>query len=668
MVIFEFMKKPSIVVRPANVSFRINREILRSYWCLAAVVICSLLGCNVTNAEDGPSFKLQILHFSDIDGDTITAMTVEANRFARAIAHYRSQFPDNTLVLSSGDNWLPGATYSAGSHSNAAKIVGVPGNGRLDVAFLNAIGVQASCFGNHEFDLGPEAVFEAIAREGKDGRVWDGAKFPYLSANLDFSSSSSGLQKLCVPDGLPPKHNSIAKSVVCQVAGDSVGIIGVTTPFLTNISNPGDVVVAPKDSSGKELAAFLQPTIDDLRKFGVNKIILLAHLQKIDFEIELAKMLDGVDILIAGGSNTYFKDGNDRPRADQPTGKPMHYPLVLQSTTNEPIYIVNTDADLRYLGRLVVEFDSHGILIVESLNEVESGAYPTDERGLQELGIADVKTDGGSGVVSAIQQFLADYLQEMEGLVVGSSDCFLEGRKAIVRTQETNLGNLTADADLWYARQKHPDVSFCVKNSGGIRSSIGQTIVVPGETDGASSFAPTKAIIDKAGRTIKAAGGISRVDIEAALRFNHGLCLITTDAKTVKEMFEVAFSQLPQPSGGFPQVSGVVVKINENEKAGNRVTYINVIGSTKPLFHNGSFSTDAVTFVTNEYVAKGGDKYPLADLNAVSLGSRMLTVGNATFAADGTEQDSLAEYLLNVKKIACLNLAEKKFRIQFIKN
>ena len=41
-------------------------------------------------------------------------------------------------------------------------------------------------------------------------------------------------------------------------------------------------------------------------------------------------------------------------------------------------------------------------------------------------------------------------------ICLGKTGVYLAGDRGDVRTQETNLGNLTADANLWYARQFDP--------------------------------------------------------------------------------------------------------------------------------------------------------------------------------------------------------------------
>jgi 2',3'-cyclic-nucleotide 2'-phosphodiesterase (5'-nucleotidase family) len=119
----------------------------------------------------------------------------------------------NSITLSSGDNYIPGPFLAAGTDSavrtalreyyeqlfNLAPgaLSGLrEGAARIDIAILNAIGVQASALGNHELDLGTNVVANAIdfiAGSGSGtGRISSiGALFPYLSANLDFSDDGA---------------------------------------------------------------------------------------------------------------------------------------------------------------------------------------------------------------------------------------------------------------------------------------------------------------------------------------------------------------------------------------------------------------------------------------------------------------------------------------------
>jgi 2',3'-cyclic-nucleotide 2'-phosphodiesterase (5'-nucleotidase family) len=159
--------------------------------------------------------------------------------------------------------------------------------------------------------------------------------------------------------------------------------VGATTQLLEQISSTGGVEVKGFAGDGAErddmalLASQLQPVIDDLISQGVNKVILMAHLQLITNEIALAPLLRGVDIILSAGSHTRLGDEND-----QAVAFPSHsadfantYPLITTGADGGTTLIVNTDNEYTYLGRLVVDFDEQGRIVPSSLDPNVNGAY-----------------------------------------------------------------------------------------------------------------------------------------------------------------------------------------------------------------------------------------------------------------------------------------------------
>ena len=134
----------------------------------------------------------------------------------------------------------------------------------------------------------------------------------------------------------------------------------MTTPLLGSLSLAGDVGIAPADPDDMAaLAAIIQESVDALTATGIHKIILTGHLQQISLDETIATHLKDVDIIIAGGSNTLLAEATDRLHLGDTADRP--YPILTQSATNEPIAIVGTDGNYRYVGRLVVDFDAAGV-------------------------------------------------------------------------------------------------------------------------------------------------------------------------------------------------------------------------------------------------------------------------------------------------------------------
>ena len=233
------------------------------------------------------------------------------------------------------------------------------------------------------------------------------------------------------------------------MGGERIGVVGATTPHLARITSVGGITVEPPDGDDLDaLAAIIQRAVDELLGQRIDKVVMLAHMQQIAVEQALAGLLSGVDIIVAGGSNTILADAGDRLRpSDEAAGD---YPLRLTSATGEPLLLVNSDAEYRYLGRLVVGFDDEGVVLPESLDPAVSGAYATDEDAARAVGWQPIEA------VSRIVESLRGVLRIRDGNLVGRTSVYLAGRRGDVRTQETNLGNLTADANLWMAGRVDP--------------------------------------------------------------------------------------------------------------------------------------------------------------------------------------------------------------------
>ena len=103
-------------------------------------------------------------------------------------------------------------------------------DGRGDIAFLNAMGFQASAIGNDEFDRGTSAFASIIGSETVDGRRYPGAQFPYLASNLGFSDDSD-LRPLVVADGQEASlaAGGLARSAVITLCDERIGVVGATT-------------------------------------------------------------------------------------------------------------------------------------------------------------------------------------------------------------------------------------------------------------------------------------------------------------------------------------------------------------------------------------------------------------------------------------------------------
>jgi 2',3'-cyclic-nucleotide 2'-phosphodiesterase (5'-nucleotidase family) len=590
------------------------------------------------NQEAASSFTLQLLHTADIESG-IEALE-NAPRFSSVLNALKIEV-ENTVIIGAGDTYIPGAFFAAGNDPSLRDVLGREGSGRADILMLNAMGFMASALGNHEFDLGTATLAGLIQN---DGRGYVGTAFPFLSANLDFSLDSN-LAHLVVDAGQEASTvpNSISKSVVITTpSGEKIGVVGITTPRLGSISSPGNVGIVPEDPDNiAALAAIVQESVDALTATGVNKVIVTSHLQQIRIDEMMASQLRDVDIIIAGGSNTLLADDTDRLRDGDVPGGP--YPILTSSAANEPIAIVGTDGNYRYVGRLVVGFDEAGILLPESIDAEVSGAFAADERG-----VVDTGNVTPAPRVVEITEAIRYVVVAKDGNIFGHTSVYLNGNRNSVRTEETNLGNLSADANLDAARRFDPTVVVSVKNGGGIRAPIGVT------AGGVTLPPPGNPLVGKA------AGQISQIDIENTLRFNNELSLLTLTAAQLLEVIEhaVAESEPGSTPGQFAQVGGLAFSFDISQPAGSRVRSLVLTDAngnpTDIIAQNGEVVGDmnqSFRIVTLNFLADGGDDYPYPNFpntDRIDLPTAMTeeqSGGQATFAAPGTEQDALAEYL-----------------------
>lgn len=580
------------------------------------------------------SFTLQILHASDLEA-SLGAIT-DAPNFAAVVNGLRPTFP-NTIVLSSGDNYLPSPFYNASTDPSLTDRYNLT-PGKADIEIANGIGFQASAFGNHDFDQGLRQVRDLIRPDAKGN--YRGANFPYLSANLDFKVGEIDQTDLAM-DGQEAGQipHRIAHSAVITINGVKIGLVAATTTRLAQIANPGADVIVRGDVDGSDQvdSKVLQPYIDELTSQGINKIILLAHLQQLQNEITLAGQLQDVDIIIGGGSHQILAKPTDRLRSgDKAFGE---YPIEKKSPKGEPVLIVNTGANYRYVGRLVTTFDNKGL--IKKIDAL-SGAYATDQEGVKAVkGIPNP-------VVDQTVARIADIIQRKDKNIYGVTSTFLNGLRNEIRTEETNLGNLTADANLDYGKTIDPTTVISFKNGGGIRAPIGAV------TGGGGSEPVQR--IPPLGNPManKKPGAISQLDIETALAFSNGLTLITLTANELKQTMEHGVSQsLPGATPGrFPQIAGFSFSFDPNRPLGERIRSLQV-GQDIVVKEGRVQGNPQRTFraVTLNYLAEGGDDYPLPkfpNLNKKDLAPP----GRIDFSTKGGEQQALAIYL---KKIGSFN-------------
>ena len=571
-------------------------RIRRIVWALITLgLAAALLGTVSANAQsdgDGQSdsgdLQLVILHHNDGESQLVQASSSApdhggAARFASLVHQLRAEATDDgaaVITISSGDNFLSGPELSVSLGDDSPF---------YDALALNLIGYDALTIGNHEFDLGPDLLARFITET---------TTAPFISANLDFSGEPA-LAALV-------DAGRIAKSVVVEKQGRRIGIIGATTPELTYISSPRNVVVMPG------LVEVVQAEIDRLTDDGVDIIVLSTHLQALSSEGELAFSLTGVDAIVAGGSGALLADDDTvlLPGDGDPYGP---YPLTATLAYGGSVPMVTTPGDYTYVGRLVLSIDDDG-----NVTAVDETSGLRRVIGGEEADAVAPHPD----VMAQVTEPVAAALDELAATPVGTTEVPLDGRRSPgIRTQETNQGNLLADALLWNAQRLAadfgvPQPAVAIQNGGGIRNDS----VIP-------------------------VGPISELETFNISPFGNLVTVIEdVSAAQMKVLFENAVSRVESSSGRFAQVAGMTLvydpagtpqEIGDDDTVtteGTRVQSITLDDGTA-LVSDGAVvdGTPSIALVTLNFLANGGDQYLFGDGTRTHLGL--------------TDQQSLATYI-----------------------
>ena len=229
-------------------------------------------------------------------------------RLAGLVARKREarQQQGPVLVLDAGD-------YSMGTPFGAATRE-IGGELRL----MSRIGYDATTFGNHEFDLGPDGLGESISAAVKAGPIP-----AVLAANTNFTANNATLADLqrLARDGV------IRHYAVIERGGIRFGIFGVLgkeAQFYT--TGAGAATFSDAIEAAKEMVKVLRETEK------VDVVIALSHggLEKgkdghytDGDDVRLAKAVPGIDVVIGGHSHTALQEAiivNDHTPVVQ-TGK-----------------------------------------------------------------------------------------------------------------------------------------------------------------------------------------------------------------------------------------------------------------------------------------------------------------------------------------------------------
>lgn len=418
-------------------------------------------------------------------------------------------------------------------------------NAEPDFKGMSLLGYDVMAVGNHEFDKPLTTIFQQ--------REWGG--FPFISANIYHKETN---------ERVFPSH------IVKEVDDLKITIFGLTTedtPLKSNPKNSQNLRFVPVIEEAKRLVPILRKETDVL--------IALTHIGHYPEEnhgadapgdVTLARQVDGIDVIVGGH-----------------TQKPLFQPDIQNGSV-----IVQAAEWGKYVGRVDLEFLDGKVTLKEAK------LIPVN------LKDSPIKIEADAYVESVLRPFKEKGDASLQ-IDLGTSDAEFIGKREIVRSQETNLGNLVSKA---YKTKLNADLS--ILNSGGLRDSI-----YPGK--------------------------VTYESVLMVLPFGSELVVAELSGTELKNYLEFVIFNLTAGSGSFPQMNGVEIKANRETK---KITELNI---------NGSALSESKKYLVAlpEFIAGGGDKYP------------KLTYRKTGFI----DADVLKEFILSLKVLKSLDYAPR-FYIQ----
>lgn len=392
--------------------------------------------------------------------------------------------------------------------------------------------------GNHEFDNGVSGLTPLI----------ENLSCPVLAANLILNK---------VPE-LENEEN-LKKSVVFDIEGVKVGIIGYLTPETKVLAVHNDVEYI------SEIIA-LKEEVKKLQNNDVRIIIALGH-SGFSRDLEIAREVEGLDLVIGGHTNTFLWNGTS-PDSEKPLGP---YPMYIEQTSGRQVPVVQAYAYTKYLGRLHMVFNTIGETISIDGNPI----------------LLDASIPQDPEVLDIIQSYRGNVLNVADE-VIGNASTFLDGISC--KRKECNLGNLITDAMLdryvsHYRGDHWTDTAIAMVNGGSIRASIVHPDIHTQVTKG---------------------------DLLTVIPFEERLVALTMNGTILIKLLEHSVSHYESidDPGEFMQFSGIRVVYDVDKPSGSRVVTATVrcaacdVPAYKPIN-----KTQIYKVIVPEFLSNGGDGY-----------------------------------------------------------
>ena len=419
----------------------------------------------------------------------------------------------NVLLVDAGDH-IQGTAY------------GSMDKGESIIKLMNSAGYDLATLGNHEFDYGMEGTMDVIS--------W--AEFSYVSCN--FYKEEAGVRG----------ENVLEPYKLFDIGGQKIAFVGITTPESFTKSTPayfqdeaGNYIYGISGGEdGQALYDDVQSAIDAARAEGAELVIALGHLgvdpsSKPWTSEEVIANVSGLDAFIDGHSHTVVFDtqvsGKDGASVELTQTGEYFGSIGMMLIDGESGEISTAPIDYTEITETVTDEAGNPVLNEAGEEEIQVVGYEFD------LQLYEGKTWLSDADTAAIKDAWIAEIDTQLGQLIGSTQLVLDNYDAsgtrLVRSQETNTGDFTADALYYLFDSMGLDVDVAVMNGGGIRNEA-----VTGE------------LSYKTAKTIHTFGNVA--------------CLQTVTGQQLLDALEWGARSVGtgEECGGFLQVAGITYKVD----------------------------------------------------------------------------------------------------------
>lgn len=508
---------------------------------LAAVL--ATLAAPASADEHAPSSTtVQVLGINDFHGRILPdsfSGNAGAAVLAGAVDALETQYP-NTVFAAAGD--LIGASTFESFVAQDKPTIDV----------LNAMGLDVSAVGNHEFDQGYDDLTQRVmAPFDPVTNPYGGATWQYLGANVRHVDTG---------DPALPETWTVAYGDI------EVGFIGAVTDETPSLVSPDGVA----GLTFEDEAVAANRSADALEAAGADLIVLLVHegapttayADAVDTSNDFGAMLAGlspdIDAVVSG--HTHQAYDHRVPVAE--------WAAEGRAVTERPV--VSAGQYGMNLNQLLFTFDAEGALTGLDSSVINLyNAFPADA----EVGAIVDAAKADAAVLGAA--------------VLGQLDAPLyrartaTGTPGSTRGAESTLGNAVADIQLWSTKELGAQIAFM--NPGGLRGDL------LGNAAGDPSLYPSDVTYAQAASVQPFANTLVTMDLTGA-----------QIRAVLEQQWQPAGSSRPFLSLGTS--SGFTYTYDPTAAAGSRILDIRL---------DGEVITDdqVVKVVVNSFLAAGGDNF-----------------------------------------------------------